>query len=597
MVFSILGKILAALPERAVESMARGCGGLLSALPRGRMVRRNLRMALNIENEDALEAMTKEACARTVELGLLGLAGEAFGDERWKQKIFVSEKTRALAEELLKQPRGILLLIPHTTMMEALTVMPIFFEIKRRVSVLYRAFGSPAVERAVLGRRQAHGVKLLSREKGMRKLIHELREGQVGGLLFDQNSGDKGEIISFMGRAAAASDLPDVVHKHSNAVPVMLAIKRTGFWKGELVLEKLPEDGTPVTLLANRWLERYLKTPPHTDWLWMHNRWKTLNKPYEVLGLNHQKILEVPKERKTKIFVRMPNWLGDVVMALPTLRALRESRPDAEITLFARSGYLPLLNQLAVADRCLGIPVKPFESFKFFAQFEKNRPDVTLAYTNSLRGDIEMWLTGAKLRGGLWRQGYWRPLINAGAKVSQKELKSTHQTQVWEKMFVAMGLKTKVSYAPLQKSNARGPVGFVPGSANTPQKRYPAAQWRELAKKLDEEVVLFGAPGEKMIGEQIAKDLKNVRNLIGQTDMAGLAEELAKCRLVVGNDTGAMHLANALGVPTLVIYGPTSPTVTRPIFEAPYHQIKAKEGEVIGSVGVEEILEMTRKIG
>lgn len=596
MVFSLLGKLLAALPERAVESLARGCASVLSATPRGRMVRRNLQMALKIENEEALEAMTKEACARTVELGLLGLAGEAFDDKRWKQKIFVSENTRALVEELLAQERGIMLLVPHTTLMEALTVMPIFFDIRRRVSVLYRAFGSPAVERAVLGRRQAHGVRLLSREKGMRKLIHELRAGQVAGLLFDQNSGDNGGIISFMGRAAAASDLPDVIYKHSDAVPVILAIKRTGFWKGELILEKLPEDGTPITLLANRWLESYLRENK-TDWLWLHNRWKTLNRPQRVLGLNHQKILEVPKERKTKIFVRMPNWLGDVVMALPSLRALRDSRPDAEITLFARSGYLPLLNKLAVADRCLGIPVKPLESFKFFAQFKKNRPDVTLAYTNSLRGDIEMWLTGAKVRGGLWRQGYWRPLINAGAEASRAELKSTHQTQVWQKWLVAMGLKVPVSYAPLQKNNSRGPIGFVPGSANTPAKRYPAAQWRQLAQKLDEDVVLFGAPGEKLIGEEIAKDLPKVKNLIGQTDMAGLAEELCKCRLVIGNDTGAMHLANAWGVPTLVVYGPTSPTVTRPIFEAPYHQIKAKEGAPIGSVGVEEILEMARKIG
>ncbi len=202
------------MPERAVESLARGCAGILRGLPRGQMVKRNLRMALEIENEEKLDNLTLEACERTVELGLMGLAGQSFSKERWQRTIFISDKTRKLVEELLSQPRGVLLLIPHTTLMEALTVLPIFFDVQRRVSVLYRAFGSPAVERAVLGRRQAHGVQLLSRDVGMRKLIHELRAGQVGGLLFDQNSGDKGEIISFMGRAAAASDMPDIVYKH-----------------------------------------------------------------------------------------------------------------------------------------------------------------------------------------------------------------------------------------------------------------------------------------------------------------------------------------------------------------------------------------------
>ncbi len=365
-----------------------------------------------------------------------------------------------------------------------------------------------------------------------------------------------------------------------------------------MVLEKLKQNNVPLTLQANRWLENYLKNPPHTDWLWMHNRWKTLNKTYERLGLNHQKILEVPTQKKTRIFIRMPNWLGDVIMALPVLRALRASRPDAKITLFARSGYITLLQKFGVADEVLGIPAKKFESFQFFAQFKKDRPDFMIALTNSLRGDIEMWLTGCKQRAGLMRQGYWRPLINCGLKVSRKELRETHQAHVWEKLFKKLGLKTEVSYTPFDFADAKktDAIGFVPGSANTPEKRYPASQWRELAQLLKKSVVLFGAPAEKMIGDEISQGLTNVTDKIGQTDLAGLAAEISKCSLVVGNDTGAMHLANALGVPTLVIYGPTSPTVTRPIFAAPYHQLKASQGAPIGSVTPAEVLEKIREI-
>ena len=88
-----------------------------------------------------------------------------------------------------------------------------------------------------------------------------------------------------------------------------------------------------------------------------------------------------------------------------------------------------------------------------------------------------------------------------------------------------------------------------------------------------------------------------VTDLAGKTDLAALADEIGKCSLVIGNDTGAMHLANALGVPTLVIYGPTSPTRTRPIFNAAYHQIKAAEGAPIGSVKPEEIVNKLLSLG
>ena len=144
-------------------------------------------------------------------------------------------------DELKKSPRGILLLVPHTTLMEALTALPVLIGLPKRVSVLYRAFASPALERLVLGRREKHGVRLLNRSTGMREIIHELQGGQVGGLLFDQNSGDKGKLISFMGRIAAASDLADVVYRHACPIPLVFAIKRTGFWRGEVAFKQLEE--------------------------------------------------------------------------------------------------------------------------------------------------------------------------------------------------------------------------------------------------------------------------------------------------------------------------------------------------------------------
>lgn len=656
MFLQFLGRLVALLPEKFVEGLCYACGALLWMTSRGALVRRNMRQAFAGKpgfDEKTINRLAFEACERTIELGVLGLAGQFFGAKRWHRMVAIDPRILEKIKQMDNVDQGVLLLVPHTTLMEALTVLPALVQSRKHISVLYRAFGSAAIEQTILQRRQKHGARLLDRTTGVRTLVRELKAGQFAGMLFDQNSGDKGVLIPFMGRVAAASDLPDIIYRHAKPVSYVLALRRTAFWRGELVVKELRE-GESLTLQAAHALEEYLSDKKTAaDWLWTHKRWKVLDRPAECLGLGNRKVLELPTQKKTKIFIRMPNWLGDVVMALPMLRALRQSRPDAEITLLARSAYLPLLQRLAVAqsfsqsspgggektndarmnsplkgtefstggsvvfkgreiphiplaDRFLGLPKKASDSFRFCSTLKHENPDVTLALTNSLRGDIEMWLTHARHRFGLLREGYWRPLITHGYFVGKKELAAMHQSHVWEAMFKHFGMTVKVSYAPMclspSSENARvfaaaegKLLGFVPGSANTPEKRYPSRKWRELAKQLNCPIYLFGTPVEQMITSQIAEDLPFVNDLAGKTDMAGLAETLVACRLVIGNDTGAMHLANALGIPTLVIYGPTSPTRTRPIFNSPYHQLKADDGN-IGSISVETLYNMTRSI-
>ncbi len=597
---SLLGRFVAALSEGAVEGLCRFAGFCIFHTSRGALARRNIRMALEVSDKQRVRRLAYEACCRAAELGLLGLAGQFFSPERWRRTISVSEELRAKLLEVGASERGLLFFVPHTTLMEALTALPLFFpENKKRISVLYRAFASEALEQAILKRRQKHGARLLSRDKGLRELVHELQRGQVGALLFDQNSGHKGGLISFMGRAASASDLGDVICKHADCATYVLALRRRGFWRGEIIAEELkPEqkgEGA-LAIAAHRWLERYLRDEAtSTDWLWLHKRWKCLDTRKSRLGLNHKQIFEIPVQKKTKIFVRIPNWLGDVVMALPVLRALRASRPDAEITFFSKNIYLPLLQRFGLADRVLGIPRGDFKALRFFASLRDEAPDFTIALTNSLRGDLEMLATGCRQRAGLVREGYWRPLVNCGLRISRAELAQTHQSHVWEKMFISLGLTEKVSYEPfkiskdISSSTAAAPLGFVCGSANEPQKRYPAPLWHELAAKLNCPIRLIGSPAERGLCAEIAEGLPRVENYAGKTDMGTLVDALAECRAVIGNDTGAMHLSNALGVPTFVLYGPTSPTRTRPIFTSPYTQIKSVDG-TMASIGVQNVV-------
>jgi ADP-heptose:LPS heptosyltransferase len=118
-------------------------------------------------------------------------------------------------------------------------------------------------------------------------------------------------------------------------------------------------------------------------------------------------------------------------------------------------------------------------------------------------------------------------------------------------------------------ASAAAPIGFIAGSENNPEKRWPVEHWRALLNELpsDLPVVLFGTANDQPITRAIAEGRSaRVTDLAGRTTLPEYCARLAACRLLVTNDTGGMHLANALGVPLIALFGPTNPRRTRPIF-------------------------------
>ena len=136
---------------------------------------------------------------------------------------------------------------------------------------------------------------------------------------------------------------------------IALYPRRIGFWRIEVGADEIAHDGKSesVTLGLNRWLERTLAADENlcASWLWSHDRWRHQDMPARRLRLESKRNLLAADlaslggpalPRRTRILIRLPNWLGDVVMALPLLRAIRAGRPDAEITLLARAHFAPL---------------------------------------------------------------------------------------------------------------------------------------------------------------------------------------------------------------------------------------------------------------
>jgi heptosyltransferase II len=155
-----------------------------------------------------------------------------------------------------------------------------------------------------------------------------------------------------------------------------------------------------------------------------------------------------------------------------------------------------------------------------------------------------------------------------------------HQLELWENFLRHFGLNAPLDCSPFREEapaggppDAKRPIGLIAGSENDPSKRWPVEHWRALIAALPgERFVLLGTAGDAPITAAVAAglDASRVADLAGKTDLVGLAAALRACRLLVTNDTGGMHLANALGVPLVGLFGPTNPIRTGPVYASPY---------------------------
>jgi heptosyltransferase-2 len=444
-------------------------------------------------------------------------------------------------------------------------------------------------------------MRLLSRKKGFAEALGILRSNGCVGLLVDQNAGERGALTLLLGRVCSTTELPGILTEKFGADLRTFYPRRTGFWRVVFESDPVPSDGTVtgVTLALNRWFEEALADPELCpSWLWAHDRWRNQDMPGRRLRLEAGRNLlaqdlaarglaQMP--RNTRVWIRMPNWLGDIFMALPLIRAVRASRPDAEITLLCKASFVPLLESLGVAERVRPLPGRGAGYFARIARFRASYPDVWILLTNSFRGDLEARVAGCPQRFGITRPGKKRPLLtDAYALPPGFDEALHHQVDLWENFLVHFGLRAPPDRSPIPaevlsslpvraehpaQSVGPRPIGLIAGSENTPSKRWPVGHWRSLIEAFPEErFILFGTSGDAAITSRIAEGFpgNRVSNRAGTTSLAGFASAVAACRLLVSNDTGGMHLANAFGVPVIALFGPTNPVRTGPVFDAPW---------------------------
>lgn len=590
----IAGWLLARAPEPLVQALAWSIGrGIYYGYgSRRRLTVSNLHHAFPDRTAVWHRATAKECMRRFVETALLSLATPFLSEARLRLIVSASPSMLAFYAEHQRSPRATLLCSPHLAHWEIQTVHPLLIPgTFPEFGTIFRPLDNAAADAWVQETRQRFGLKLLSRKSGFQEAIKILRRQGIIGILPDQNAGDQGALTLFFDRVCSTSELTGVLAAKLGAQVGTIYPRYLGFWRVELSIGQVNHDGTTegVTVTVNRWIEDLLRGDDNfcRSWLWGHQRWKNQDAPARRLRLEqkrdflaadlaYRKLAQPP--RRTRLWIRLPNWLGDVVMAIPLLRAIRAGRPDAEITLVGKAQFLPLLERLGIADRLRPLPPRGLGYFAHFRRLRAEFPDCYLLFTNSTRGDAEAWLTGCRQRFGLIRTGKRRPLLSRAYRVPPDFNEAEHhQFELWTHFLRHFGLLAEPDLTPFKlpttpcQLSAASPIGLICGSENNPEKRWPVEHWRTLISLLPEQTfVLFGTSTDRAITDQVAAGFGDrVANLAGKTGLVEFAEHLQACRLLVTNDTGGMHLANLLGVPLIGLFGPTNPVRTGPIFRSP----------------------------
>lgn len=300
----------------------------------------------------------------------------------------------------------------------------------------------------------------------------------------------------------------------------------------------------------------------------------------------------VQAENIEQVVVRGTNWVGDAVMTIPALRALRRVLPEARITLAVRPGTKGIfsdadfIDDILVYDRKGALSVIPQ-----VREWKRRKFDLAVLFQNAFEAALIPFLAGVPLRLGYatesrrallthplalpdWRSSkhevfYYLYLITA---LEQMLLGQSTICEAEPDAHIQISETRKAEAAELLSaygvSEADAVVAICPGSINSRAKRWPAERFAALADRLIEskrQVLLIGSRDELDVTEEVMRRMqRRPVALTGKTSLDQITAVLDRADLIVTNDTGPAHIGAALGRPTIVIFGPTNPLTTRP---------------------------------
>lgn len=294
-----------------------------------------------------------------------------------------------------------------------------------------------------------------------------------------------------------------------------------------------------------------------------------------------------------RILIRGVNWIGDSVLTLPAIASIRASSPDAFIALLVKPWVADIFKGNPYIDEIIpydedaeGLPGK----LRLAREIRKKKFDVAFLLQNAFDAALIAWLAGIPERIGYSRD-MRRLLLTKPLPVS-REILSRHQVFYYLNIAQSAGCTPSDAQPYLMLTDderlrardlinkyfpdRRTPlIGINPGAAYGSAKRWPSERFGALISRIidssQERVVVFGSESEVEIANEILSSVRapsgRILNMAGKTDLRELAALIAECDVFVTNDSGPMHMASALHVPIVAIFGSTNRKTTGPFGE------------------------------
>jgi len=295
-----------------------------------------------------------------------------------------------------------------------------------------------------------------------------------------------------------------------------------------------------------------------------------------------------------RILIRATNWVGDAILALPAIRQARVRFPDAVIAMMAKPYVADLYRDQGLCDEL--ILYNPQGEHRGWSGRERlaeeirgKKFDVMLLLQNAFDAAWLAWRAGVPERIGYARDGRSFLLTKAIVVPREGEIPAHEKFYYLELLrragwisnlpndeLISLLVPAAASQRAAQRLLEAGVsthalrIAIGAGASYGSAKCWPPERFAEWANWLqarsEAEVILFGAAGEASVAAAIIATMKRKPiDLTGKTSIAELPAMLSQCHLFLGNDSGAMHVAAAVGLPVVAIFGPTDPYGTSPV--------------------------------
>jgi lipopolysaccharide heptosyltransferase II len=295
-----------------------------------------------------------------------------------------------------------------------------------------------------------------------------------------------------------------------------------------------------------------------------------------------------------KILIRATNWVGDAIMALPALRAVRRRFPDAEIAILGLPYVADIYRDQQICDCLIVYDRRGAHSTfsgreRLAGELRVQKFDVALLLQNAFDAAWLVWRAGIPQRIGYARDARAFLLTKSVAVPKSGEIPS-HEKFYYLELLRRAGWLDSLPDEPfislnVPEQNRRHAAEFLLASGARPHairiaigagasygsaKCWPPDRFAEvlnhLHPQIDADMILFGTAAEASVSAAIASGMRRPPvDLTGMTAIADLPALLSQCHLFIGNDSGAMHVAAAVGLPVVAVFGPTDPHGTAPV--------------------------------